>query len=114
MDWSWLSAILEVNLMYVILAAFVVGILVSLWLINSDEDSPLCLTDLITDNGRLSEQKLSRIGAWIVSTWGFVYLIVTNNLSEWYFVGYMGTWVASAILSDKFSTRMSVNKHDDS
>lgn len=102
MDMSWLGSILEVNLMYVILAAFVVGIIVSLWLINNDEESPYSFTDLIVENGKLSEQKLSRMGAWIVSTWGFVYLVSTNNLSEWYFVGYMGTWVASAILSDRF------------
>ena len=105
MDMSWLGAILEVNLMYVILAAFVVGIIVSLWLINNDEESPYSFTDLIVENGKLSEQKLSRMGAWIVSTWGFVYLVSTNNLSEWYFVGYMGTWVASAILSDRFGHR---------
>ena len=102
MDMSWLSKILEINIMYVILVAFVVGIIVSLWFIEKDEESPYSITDLSVENGKLSEQKLSRMGAWVVSTWGFVYLVATQNLSEWYFVGYMGTWVASAILSSRF------------
>ena len=41
--------------------------------------------------------------SWIVSTWGFVYLIIQDRLDEWYFVGYMGVWVANAILAKKLS-----------
>lgn len=102
MDMSWLSKLFEINIMYVILAAFAVGTVAALWIIDRNEKSPYCITDLIVEDGKLSEQKLSRMGAWVVSTWGFVYLVATQNLSEWYFVGYMGTWVASAILSDRF------------
>ena len=54
--------------------------------------------DLISVNGRLNERKVSRFGAWIISTWGFMYLILSSQLSEWYFVGYMGAWVANALI----------------
>jgi hypothetical protein len=59
--------------------------------------------DLIVDNDKIQERKVTRLGTWIVSTWGFVYLIIQNRLDEWYFVGYMGVWVANAILSKKLS-----------
>lgn len=84
--------------MYLVLA-FVVGV-ISFWLytLNKDPKSTINFIDLISINGRLNERKLSRFGAWIVSTWGFIYLITQNGLTEWYFIGYMGAWVANALI----------------
>lgn len=59
------------------------------------------IKDLVSKDGKLDEKKFTRFGAWVVSTWGFVYLIVNDKLSEWYFIGYMGAWVANAIF-DKY------------
>lgn len=84
--------------MFVVLA-FAVGVIVY-WLydLNKDPKNTINLIDLISVGGRLNERKLSRFGAWIVSTWGFVYLITQNGLTEWYFIGYMGAWVANALI----------------
>ena len=59
------------------------------------------IKDLVSKDGKLDEKKFTRFGAWVVSTWGFVYLLVSDKLSEWYFIGYMGAWVANAIF-DKY------------
>lgn len=84
--------------MYIILA-FTVGVIVY-WLydLNRNPKNSINLIDLISVGGRLNERKLSRFGAWIVSTWGFIYLITKDGLTEWYFIGYMGAWVANALI----------------
>lgn len=96
---QWTELFQHVDIMYLVLSCFVVGGIIFLWLVNRDKEVPYCITDLIVSNGKLSERKITRLGAWIVSTWGFVYLIYSDNLSEWYFVGYMGAWVANALIS---------------
>lgn len=86
------------DVMYVILAVLAVSCIRWLWKQNDNRQSTIDLADLVTIGGRLNERKVSRFGAWIVSTWGFVYLIVTGKLTEWYFVGYMTAWVANALI----------------
>ena len=86
------------DVMYVILLVLAVSCIRWLWKQNDNCNSTINLADLVTINGRLNERKVSRFGAWIVSTWGFVYLIVTGKLTEWYFVGYMTAWVANALI----------------
>ena len=50
--------------------------------------------------------KFTRFGAWIISTWGFVYIIVNSptQFPEWYFVGYMTVWVGNAIMGKYVGT----------
>lgn len=86
------------DVMYVILAVLAVSCIRWLWKQNQSRQSTIDLADLITVGGRLNERKVTRFGAWIVSTWGFVYLIVAGKLTEWYFVGYMTAWVANALI----------------
>lgn len=81
-----------------ILCVFIISISRWLWKLNNDKNNTIYFVDLISVNGRLNERKVSRFGAWIISTWGFMYLILTGKLSEWYFVGYMGAWVANALI----------------
>lgn len=81
-----------------LLFVFVFSISKWLWKLNNDKNNTIYFVDLISVNGRLNERKVSRFGAWIISTWGFMYLILNNQLSEWYFVGYMGAWVANALI----------------
>jgi hypothetical protein len=57
------------------------------------------LRDIICSKGRLSSSKVSRFGAFMVSTWCFVYLVANDKLSEWYFMGYMAAWVGNALFS---------------
>lgn len=87
-----------------ILALAVISLLILLYVWHKDSKSNIDLKDLICKDGRLDEKKFVRFGAWIVSTWGFVYLIVEERFSEWYFMGYMAAWVGNAIF-DKYLTK---------
>ena len=91
------------DIMYVVLASIVLLCTFYLFRLNNDKKSDIYIVDLITENGHLEERKFTRFGAWLVSTWGFVYLIVEQQLSEWYFVGYMGAWVANALIGKSLS-----------
>ena len=86
------------EVMYTILAVLAISCIRWLWKQNDSRQSTIDLADLVTVNGRLNERKVARFGAWIVSTWGFVYLIVCGKLTEWYFIGYMTAWVANALI----------------
>lgn len=88
-------------LMYVILVLIVVFSIYFLRKIDKDKKNDYSLMDLIVSGGKIQERKVTRLGTWIVSTWGFVYLIIEGKLDEWYFVGYIGAWVANAILAAK-------------
>lgn len=95
---EWLAAIPAIHVMYSILCLIVVATIFIIFLLNKDHNSKISFTDLITQDGRLSERKLIRFCTWIISSWGFIYLIVTEHLTEWYYLGYMGAWVANALL----------------
>ena len=59
-----------------LLMIVVLFLIILLWIWRRNSESHIDLTDLICSNGKLDEKKFVRFGAWIVSTWGFVYLIV--------------------------------------
>jgi len=98
--------------MSTILIIVVVFLILLLWVWHRNSENSLDLKDLICSDGKLDEKKFVRFGAWIVSTWGFVYLIVEERFSEWYFVGYMATWVGNAIL-DKYLNKKKENDYND-
>lgn len=104
---EWFTA---AHTMQLLLAMLVLGILYILVQLSRNPNDSLNLADLVTVNGRLDEKKFTRFGAWVVSTWAFVYLIVNSpgNFPEWYFVGYMGVWVSNAIF-DKYMTAKEMN-----
>ena len=83
--------------MTMLLAVVVIALLLILWAWHRQSDNAIDLKDLICRNGALDEKKFTRFGAWIVSTWGFVYLILDDQFTEWYFTGYMAIWVGNAI-----------------
>ena len=104
---EWFTA---AHTMQLLLAILVLGTLYILVQLSRNPTDTLNLADLVTVNGRLDEKKFTRFGAWVVSTWAFVYLIVNSpgNFPEWYFVGYMGVWVSNAIF-DKYMTAKEMN-----
>lgn len=87
--------------MSVVLAVSVFFLITILYIWHKDSKSRVDLKDLICKNGTLDEKKFTRFGAWIVSTWGFVYLMLDDQFTEWYFTGYMAIWVGNAIV-DKY------------
>lgn len=108
---TWFDRVLgyfsEANAMSLMLLALFVVILIIFVRLQFDRDSSFNLEDLICHNGRLDEKKFARFGAWVLSSWGFVYLMVKNpdSLPEWYFIGYMGVWVSNAIFEKYVSGR---------
>lgn len=102
---NFLEMLSPVEVMYIILALIVIVCTFYLWRLNEDQKSSISMIDLVSINGRLNERKFSRFGAWVVSTWGFIYLVVTNRLDEWYFMGYMGAWVANALIGKYIKDR---------
>jgi hypothetical protein len=101
-DWTDINKTqVAMSTVLVLVVAFLI-LLLYVW--HRDSRSNIDLKDLICVNGKIDEKKFARFGAWIVSTWGFVYLILENKFSEWYFMGYMAAWVGNAIF-DKYINR---------
>jgi hypothetical protein len=68
------------------------------------KQDPLDLRWLIMDRPhRPSLTKIAQVVALAVSTWGFVVLTLSNNLSETYFMAYMTVWSGSAALDAYFN-----------
>lgn len=109
MTQSILGLLQSKEVMYFILGFIFLGGLAFFWKMHANKNSTIDLADLVSSNGKLNERKVARFGSWIVSTWGFVYLIVSNNLTEFYFTGYMGAWVANALLGKMIKTRDTSN-----
>ena len=99
LDWATISKT-HVG-MGAVLALVILFLLIILYVWHKDSKSKIDLKDLITKDGHIDEKKFTRLGAWIVSTWGFVYMIVDGKFTEWYFTGYMAIWVGNAIV-DKY------------
>lgn len=70
-----------------------------IWNLQRDRDNQVDIKDLICSNGKISEAKFARFVAFVVSTWGFVYLILDQRFSEWYFAGYMAAWTGNALFN---------------
>lgn len=85
--------------MNLVIAIVVMVSLLVIWNFQRDRNNKVDIKDLICTDGRINSNKFMRFTAFVVSTWGFIYLIVDQRFSEWYFAGYMATWTGSALLS---------------
>ena len=85
--------------MVISLIIIVILSLAFIWNIQRDRDNQVDIKDLICKDGRINEAKFMRFTAFVVSTWGFIYLIVDQRFSEWYFAGYMAAWAGNALLN---------------
>lgn len=94
------------NTMELLLAILIFIVIITLIQMTRNPHDAFDLKDLVSTDGRLDEKKFTRFGAWVISTWGFIYILVNNpgNFPEWYFVGYMMVWVGNAIL-DRWSVK---------
>lgn len=93
------------DLMLIVLGLMIFALGIWLYNLNNDAGNTLDLADLISEKGRISDAKLIRFGTWLISSWGFVFLITRESLTEWYFIGYMGSWVANALISKHISRK---------
>ncbi len=110
---SLIELLTSIELMYLILAVVIISGLIFLWQIHKDDTNSLKLTDLITTNGRISERKFCRFGSWVVSTWGFVYLVVDHNLSIEYFSIYISVWAANALVGKAITARNKIHETEE-
>lgn len=90
--------------------------LVSLYRVHRDPAGP-SLLDLLTATDRAGKvrfdaRKCFEAGAWCVSTWAFVYLVIASRLTEWFYVGYLGTWVTARWLRDREKRLNPVGKNN--
>ncbi len=90
------------NLVIVIVA--IIAMLVA-WNIQRDKNNQIDLKDLVCKDGRINEAKFMRFCTFVVSTWGFIYLIVDQRFSEWYFAGYMTAWTGNALVNKWLSIK---------
>lgn len=100
-DWSLLMKT-HVN-MGLVLIIILFALVLIVWAYQRDETNRVELKDLFCTNDEMDSKKFFTLGAWIVSTWGFIYLIVDERFSEWYFAGYMAAWVGNSLV-DKYLT----------
>ena len=91
--------------MNVILAIVVIIAVLIFWNIQRDKNNQIDLKDLVCKDGRINEAKFMRFTTFVVSTWGFVYLIVDQRFSEWYFAGYMAAWTGNALVNKWLSIK---------
>ena len=49
--------------------------------------------------------KFAQCGAFMVSSWGFIHLVITANLSEWYYATYMIAWTGTSLLNKMIEQR---------
>lgn len=48
-------------------------------------------------DGKTSMTRIGVFTALACSTWAFVFLILNDKISEWYFTGYMAAWVLQGV-----------------
>lgn len=105
---SFMNYFTTANTMEILLAILVFVIIITMVRMTLNPTDNFDLKDLVSEDGKLQERKFTRFGAWLISTWGFVYILINNptNFPEWYFVGYMTVWVSNAIMGKYMSTKV--------
>lgn len=97
---NYFTAANTMELLLALLVFIVIFVLIRMTLNPNDEFD---LKDLVSTDNKLDERKFTRFGAWVLSSWGFVYLLVSKpeTFPEWYFGVYMGAWVLN-VIADKY------------
>lgn len=97
---NYFSGSNTMELLLFLLILIIIGTLVKM---TCNDNDGFDLRDLVSIDGRLDEKKFTRFGAWVLSSWGFVYLLVSkpDTFPEWYFTVYMGAWVLN-VIADKY------------
>lgn len=54
--------------------------------------------------GKLSDSKVRLNTAFVLTAWAFVYLVMNDKFTEWYFTGFMVAWVSDRFLARKANT----------
>lgn len=76
-----------------------------LYRLYKNTNNSLDLADLILQDGKASQAKLAQLGAFGISSWGFVYLTVHNQLTEWFYSSYMLAWAGAGAMTKWIDSR---------
>lgn len=101
-DWASMNKV-QFSMSAVLTLLLVTGLVV-LWAYTRSQHTRVDFKDLFCTNDEIDTRKFYMLGAWVVSTWGFVYLLIEERFSEWYFAGYMAAWVGNALVDKYIST----------
>lgn len=88
------------HLDYLQLFLVVGGLMIVWWFVQQSRspESKIALQDIILgSDDKVSLTKVAQFGAFMVSTWGFIHLVVYNNLTEWYYTSYMIAWAGTQL-----------------
>ena len=88
-----------------VLALLVAALAIALWRAQCDPKRP-DLLDLITSTDRTGKvrfdsRKCFEAGAFGTTTWAFVFLTLSHQLTEWFFAGYAAAWVFARSMRDR-------------
>lgn len=78
-----------------------------LWHAQRDPDSPVDLSYLLVDStiGKVTLAKFAGFGAFLASTWIFIFLPVTDHFDVGYASAYLLSWGAVKVAGDLTLTR---------
>jgi hypothetical protein len=106
----------NIDLTAVSAAAMIGTIGVIIYRLHTSENSKFFFDHLLTDDeDKASTSKIATLVALVVSTWAFIHLTLTNALTEWFFIGYIGAWVLNRSISkwtDVHKTESSTTSND--
>lgn len=89
--------------LYIILAAFVVVVAVSLWRFQRDPDNKFDILDLLIENNRVSRLAFGFCVTLVVTSWLMLKLAIDGKLTEGYLGIYGALWV-TPIVTKMFAT----------
>lgn len=100
--------LLQWALFIIVIACFMTGVYLQM------RDDPIDLRWLILERtNKPSLPKIGQIVALLVSTWGFVILVMKGQLTETYFMCYMTVWSGSAALETYFNRGTRATRRSD-
>lgn len=94
----------DIFMWFLLFTLVLVGLLL-LFAWHMERENKFNLQDLVCIDGKVNESKLTRFVAFVISTWGFVFMLVTEKFTEWYFMGYMAAWVSNALFTKYLNQR---------
>lgn len=98
-------ALAHLDYVQVMLLVGIAAAMFLLWRIQRAPSNTFDVADLIMWEGKASLTKFAQLGAFMTSTWGFVYLTAHNQLTETYFTGYMLAWTGAGALNQWLGSR---------
>ena len=92
------------DLVAIIFLLVALGVVLTLYVWHRNKESPVDLSDLLMENGKLSKMAFTWLGSFIVMSFGFMYAVIQGKLSDAYAALYAATW-AIPIVTKMFAVK---------